>query len=413
MFWGTLDEITEADCVSLGQDQVPESIRLEFKRDLNLASRAEKAEAAKDVSALANTTGGRLLYGIDEQTLAGGSVVASTVVPLTDGTVDSRLEDVLVSSIHPRPRFRTRKVPVSGGFVLIVEVYPAHGGDLYMVTGFATNRFYRRGEQRTVLMTEPEIREAYFHVAASRQTLDASIEQMVRMEAALVPATNESVFVIPWFGHRTLVNPRQFGPQLGIDLANGPFQENGFRHVITRLKIGSDGYRGHGPEGAPLNECQLYASIRRNGLVHLAEHLMRGVVHEGEHPSVDVRNCLEAIIGGLTLSRYILDRTAYWGPVRVIHQLRVKSPFYIDFPGERSELTRMQFDPIPAGTYEHAFSEFSFIELGSSLKPVLLDMLDQLFQTGGRQRCPWFNEAGDLVEGMEQYCAEDLLQHLR
>jgi hypothetical protein len=51
----SLDQIEEADFQSLIRDQVPEPIRLEFKRELNIASRDEKAEAAKDVSDLAKT----------------------------------------------------------------------------------------------------------------------------------------------------------------------------------------------------------------------------------------------------------------------------------------------------------------------------------------------------------------------
>jgi hypothetical protein len=59
---------------------------------------------------------------------------------------------------------------------LVVEVYPAYSDDLHLVTGFKEHRFYRRAENRAVLMEEPEIREAYARIAASRQALDAWTE---------------------------------------------------------------------------------------------------------------------------------------------------------------------------------------------------------------------------------------------
>ena len=58
----------------------------------------EKAEAAKDISAMANTVGGRVFYGIDEESVSDGSVVAGPICPLKDGTLDTRLEDVLIAS---------------------------------------------------------------------------------------------------------------------------------------------------------------------------------------------------------------------------------------------------------------------------------------------------------------------------
>ena len=158
LFEVDIDGITEEHLNSLCQNQVEESLTLEFKRELDLSKTKEKAEAAKDVSAMANTAGGRILYGVAEKTLPDGSKVADSICPLTDAAIESRLADVLYSSIHSRPQFRRRRVPVRNatGFVLVLEVDRAYSGDLHMVTGFKEHRFYRRGEQRTVLMTEPE-----------------------------------------------------------------------------------------------------------------------------------------------------------------------------------------------------------------------------------------------------------------
>jgi len=406
-----LDEIQEADLVRLGQDQIPESLRLEFKRELDLSNRQKKAEAAKDVSALANTDGGRILYGIDETELPDGSTVASTIYPLTDGDIDSRLADVLLASIHPRPRFRTRKVSVPGGFVLIIEVYPSYGNDLYMVTGFKEHRFYRRAEQRTILMEEPEIREAYVRVAATRRQLDESVEAMIRSELSLVPRTTESVIVVPWFGHRDLVNPRQFGEKLRFDLINGPLRGNDWCSIVSELSIVADGYRAHGPRDNPCHECLLYAAIRRNGLVHLAmASSLAETPPPGKHASLPIDLSLEGIVAALVVARYMLDNASYWGPVRVIHQIRSESSFFVQAPGH---LTFSILRPADAGSYQHEIPAFTFAELGSSFKPLLVELLHQIYQTGGMQECPWFTESGDLTSGVERFLPRVVLEHLQ
>ena len=50
----------------------------------------------------------------------------------------TRWANVSISSsmIHPRARFNLRAVPVTGGYVLVVETYPSSGVDLHMVTGY-------------------------------------------------------------------------------------------------------------------------------------------------------------------------------------------------------------------------------------------------------------------------------------
>ncbi len=236
-----LSELNEAHLLDLGASQIPESISLEFKRQLDLSSPKEKAEAAKDVSALANTIGGQILYGVDEVTLADGSTVASSLCPLTDGTLKSRLEDVLLASIHPRPQLRLRDVPVAGGHVLVVEVYPGLAGDLYMVTGFKEYRFYLRSEQRTAPMTEPEVRERYARIAASRQALERSQQRSIAAEFKRARKREQSVLVIPWFGRRDLVNPRRFGRELLTELAKGPLRSSPWRDTLFKLRITSEG----------------------------------------------------------------------------------------------------------------------------------------------------------------------------
>jgi hypothetical protein len=410
-----LQDINEEYLLSLEQNKIPESLTLEFKRELNLDNREDKAEAAKDISAMANTAGGRIFFGIDEKSLPDGSKVAGPIYPLTDGTIDSRLEDVILSSIHPRPRFRTHKILLTSteGFVLAVEVYPAYSSDLHMVTGFKESRFYHRGEQRTILMTEPEVRECYMRIAASRQTLDAAMEKAISSELSLVPSTQESVLVIPWFGHRNLVNPQRFGAIFWEDIASSNIIKGGWISTIKYLKVFTDGYRGYEPPNIPLNECFSYACIQRTGLVHFA-HILEGLQKQSTNTSINLVWTLDILVAALVTARYVLDTCAYWGPVRVIHRLNIGFPFYLEDPHKGMDYEfNIYKQPVSPGIYTHTVPEVNLVEQGGSIKLILRELLHQIFQTNGEAACPWFDESGEVKQEMGNFLREDLFKQLR
>lgn len=84
-----LDELREEHLQALLG--TAENFRIEFKSQLDLSTPAQRLEAAKDISALANSAGGRIFYGINEDRQSGK---AERLTPLTDPSLKSRLEDV-------------------------------------------------------------------------------------------------------------------------------------------------------------------------------------------------------------------------------------------------------------------------------------------------------------------------------
>jgi hypothetical protein len=195
-----LDSIDEALLQSLEAEQTPEGLELDFKRELDLSTEKTRREAAKDVSAMANTVGGRLVYGLDEKELPDGRVVAGPIRPLSDGALEDRLANVLADVLQPRPGFRIRSVTVAGGFVLVVDVYPSPA-DLHMLTGYNEHRFYRRGAKGNVVMTEPEVREAYARIVSTRTSIDTRLKEIIGPELKLRSGTDtdESIIIVPWY----------------------------------------------------------------------------------------------------------------------------------------------------------------------------------------------------------------------
>jgi predicted HTH transcriptional regulator len=61
-----LEDITEDDLQYLEDNQIIEKRQLEYKKELTIKSGDEKREFLADVSAFANSAGGYLIYGIEE-----------------------------------------------------------------------------------------------------------------------------------------------------------------------------------------------------------------------------------------------------------------------------------------------------------------------------------------------------------
>ena len=61
------EEYTEKDIISLIKNKAEESINLDFKSSDSLGSEpSKKKELSKDVSSFANSDGGIIIYGIEE-----------------------------------------------------------------------------------------------------------------------------------------------------------------------------------------------------------------------------------------------------------------------------------------------------------------------------------------------------------
>jgi predicted HTH transcriptional regulator len=61
------DQWTFATIQQLITDRVTESVTVEFKRDMPHAQPRDREEVAKDISSMANSAGGWIIYGVDEK----------------------------------------------------------------------------------------------------------------------------------------------------------------------------------------------------------------------------------------------------------------------------------------------------------------------------------------------------------
>jgi len=152
-----LNTVTEAHLLALIDSQAPEGPHLEFKRDLPGADRAAKEEFLADVSAFANSGGGDLVYGVEEN--AEGA--AARIAPLLCNPDNERLRllNILGDSLEPRiPGLQVQPVPVQGGCVVCIRVPQSWAGPHRVRP---TAHFYVRESARKRQLDVPELRSMF------------------------------------------------------------------------------------------------------------------------------------------------------------------------------------------------------------------------------------------------------------
>lgn len=120
-------ETTEADIRRLIADRAQEGPHLDFKRDLPSAwDGSAKHELLADVTAFANSGGGDIVYGVDENDAAEASAICPQVLASIDQEV-RRLQDFLLNLAEPRlPGVQVHAVGVTEGtatgYALVIRI---------------------------------------------------------------------------------------------------------------------------------------------------------------------------------------------------------------------------------------------------------------------------------------------------
>lgn len=176
MLASKLTDIDEPLLQQVCAERWAESETLEFKQILPKPGDAgDKAEFVKDVSALANSGGGDLVYGISEKAGA-----AQAVIPLTEplDPLQRRLDQILEAGVEPRIQgIRYHAVPVAAGHVLVMRVPASFNGPHRCIT---ERRFVARVNSRTSDMSYEQLRAAFDRSATFADRAQAFRDEKVQ-----------------------------------------------------------------------------------------------------------------------------------------------------------------------------------------------------------------------------------------
>ncbi len=154
-----LDDITEDDLLALITNGVSEGRTIDYKRELPGNNDGDKKEFLADASSFANTGGGDLVFGMDEDQ---GLPTQITGFQSTDVDLEiRRLESILASGLEPRIRYAMRMIPTSGGQKTLIARIDRSWSGPHRVVFKGHDRFYARNAAGKYPLDVNELRAAF------------------------------------------------------------------------------------------------------------------------------------------------------------------------------------------------------------------------------------------------------------
>jgi Schlafen, AlbA_2 len=173
-------------------NQVSEAFDLDFKGSLYGNADKDRRDLATDVAALANTAGGLLVLGIDEDRQA--RAVAAPGVAVSDSEI-RRILQVVGSLVVPLPVFEPLPILKPGeddhGFLVIAVARSSLAPHAVIVNQGL--RYPRRNGTTTRYLSEPEVASAYRERLAGAQGQAARVKEIEREALGRLDPTG-----LPW-----------------------------------------------------------------------------------------------------------------------------------------------------------------------------------------------------------------------
>lgn len=179
---------------TLVRDRVPESFDLDYKLTLYGTSDANKRDLAGDVAALANTAGGVILLGVDEDDQARADAAPGVVLSDDEqrrmgAIVAAGVAPVPSFDIHPIRREEAQEGDARGYYAIAVQRTTAAPHAVIVNTGF---RYPRRNGADTRYLSEPEVAEAYRSRLAGLSAQTTRLDEIWRAGIAQLAAEEEA-----------------------------------------------------------------------------------------------------------------------------------------------------------------------------------------------------------------------------
>lgn len=389
MIWRRFEEINKADIDALIANEVSESRTIEYKQMLSLSTSDEKKEFVADVCAFANSAGGDILFGLEEQRDSTGK---QTGVPIrADGLPDlnidqevQRIENLLRDCIEPRmPSLGIRIVEgFSQGPVLLIRV-PQSWNAPHRST--RDSKFYARNNAGKYQMDIGEIRSAFL----LSENLLSRLQQFRNERIDLVRAGITPIGLIAGATLVLHVVPRAALDSNHIVDLPAFVRPDENRQLI--LPFGNNwGEPRYNFDGFAICGDREYSQLFRTGAWEsVSGHIAWDVNGVATIAGVALANDLVVALGKLLHAYQQLEITP---PIFVMITLIGVSSCYLALEQRDRRLYQPRVD-----RDELSLPDILVDDLEAKPEQVLRPVLDTLWQTGGYARCSLYDQDGNWM----------------
>jgi hypothetical protein len=404
----SINEITEQHLQDLIDNGVSESISLEFKSQNYGSSDDEKREFLKDVTALANTTGGHLVIGMTEV-----DGVATGLKPITTTSADQekqKLENMLLAAVEPRllsPHIR--EVKISGGYVLVLHVLRSWNPP-HRVTYKSLNRYFFRHSSGVYEPSVEQLRAVFVGGAErDRQLLEFRLDRLGRLQSGergpRIRGSGQLVVqVVP------LVERQASFGLPSVQTALQSFQPPGagggvdWFHNLEGLVL----YSASSASGMLVEPTSAYTQLFHTGAV---EFVRGGCVVDR-----DIGGTTSRVIGGERVLRDLFDSVRRG--VAGLRSCGLAAPFVVmisllDAAGAKLAATRSDFDearPLDRADLLFAPVVITDENLDGDWSVRLAPVADSLWNAFGCERCDILRDARGVWSGLPSGTASGFLR---
>jgi hypothetical protein len=389
-------DINPEDLRRLQANGVPESRSLDYKQALPGGTDDERKEFLADVSSLANTVGGDLIYGVKEVRENGRQTgIPECIDGLAGAVADAetlRLENMLRDGVAPRlSGVQLRWVPgFPLGSVLIIRVPRSWAGP-HMVTYKQHSRFYARNAGGKYALDVFELRQAFLGSGSLRERArEFRAERLGRVVAGEtpLPLTGSSLVCLHVIPHATLAGAVDVDLQLAANQRESlqPMYSRGWSSIFNL-----DGFTTYCPTAT--GPSISYLQVFRTGAIETVSSALISSPREDQRrhlPCLAFADELNAVLGRI---RRLMTVLAIDPPasllvsllgVRGVHLgVSTQLTFHRDIHGTPFDRDNLLFRDLLLASWD-----------GDDQRVVLKPLLDEVWQAAGFARCFDYDDQG-------------------
>lgn len=366
----------------------------------------KNVETAKDISAMANTNGGVIIYGIEEDS----DKIPSIPNPILLSGQRERIDQIVRTSVSEVPYYSITSIPTSNdpslGYI-VVKIPPSERAP-HMVVVKNEKRFYGRGETGNYILSEKEVARLYERRVTSESNIMSILEEFISQCPIELDSNFAHLHLVarPVLSHEELLTkvitkeheiPNLLNELLNEVVKSGIFEDQ----YVPNFRQSSNWIRR--PEGfftklsyANRNDPRQSAEAL-NLQVNLdgSASLFCGRAAERSHQDNSIKYFFSSIVAGntikfLSLLGRLYDKASYFGAVDIGLAIIGLEDCY-DYESRNHFYNEYRFD---RADYKKSIRRSAMLLMENAYKPsesLLMPIIEAISQ--GRGRNPFKSES--------------------